>query len=92
MYIAFKTILGFTTVVKTMRNGERYSSYNAFIEPLLKKTKNKKKPMNKIKSLTVLPYSEVEEVLINSDKVAYGVAYKVTCSHAILCKIKSWHK
>jgi hypothetical protein len=48
--------------------------------------------MNKIKSLTVLPYSEVEEVLINSDKVAYGVAYKVTCSHAILCKIKSWHK
>lgn len=53
-------------MAKTIKNGERHSSFAAFIKPFLYKRK----------SLRVMPYSEVDQILINSDNVAYGVRYK----------------
>lgn len=57
---------GFTPVAMSMKNGERESTYTAFVKPY----------QNSRNRLTVLTYSEVEQVLINSDKVAYGVLYR----------------
>ncbi|KAG4075742.1 hypothetical protein HA402_003568 [Bradysia odoriphaga] len=57
---------GFTPVAMSMKNGERESTYTAFVKPY----------RNSRNRLTVLTYSDVEQVLINSDKVAYGVLYR----------------
>ncbi|KAJ6644321.1 Glucose dehydrogenase [FAD, quinone] [Pseudolycoriella hygida] len=57
---------GFTPVAMSLKNGERESTYTAFVKPY----------QNSRSRLTVLTYSEVEEVLINSQKIAYGVLYR----------------
>lgn len=58
--------VGFSEAPISMKNGERDSTYTAYIKPI---EENRK-------SLTVLKYSTVDKVLINDDGIAYGVAYK----------------
>lgn len=46
-------MIGFTPCAMSMKNGERESTYTAFVKPL----------RNKDSRLTVLTYSEVEQVI-----------------------------
>ncbi|XP_037038926.1 oxygen-dependent choline dehydrogenase-like [Bradysia coprophila] len=61
--------IGFTALHRTIRNGERQTAYNAFVEPL-ERANNP--------NLVIRRYSFVEEILFNSSTslVAEGVRYK----------------
>ncbi|XP_021953045.1 oxygen-dependent choline dehydrogenase [Folsomia candida] len=56
----------FTPMVKSAKNGRRSSTYTGYL----------KKIMGTRSNLRVLMYSDVDEVLINENKTAYGVVYK----------------
>ncbi|XP_037034227.1 oxygen-dependent choline dehydrogenase-like [Bradysia coprophila] len=56
----------FTPIVWTIVNGQRQTAYKSFVKPF----------EDSRKTLTVLTYSDVEQVLIDSNKVAYGVLYR----------------
>ncbi|KAJ6640130.1 Glucose dehydrogenase [FAD, quinone], partial [Pseudolycoriella hygida] len=57
---------GFSEAPISMKNGERDSTYTAYIKPV----------EGNRKSLTVMKYSTVDKVLVDGNGVAYGVSYK----------------
>ncbi|ODM88480.1 Oxygen-dependent choline dehydrogenase [Orchesella cincta] len=56
----------FTPMAKAINKGQRSSAYKSYIEPI----------KNSRQNLTVLPYSLVTQVLIDDNKIAYGVVYE----------------
>ncbi|XP_021961768.1 L-sorbose 1-dehydrogenase-like [Folsomia candida] len=58
-------IEGFTPLAMSTKNGVKSSSYTSFIEGVERNNRN----------LRALRYSQVQKILINENKVAYGVTY-----------------
>ncbi|CAL8130342.1 unnamed protein product [Orchesella dallaii] len=56
----------FTPMAKSINRGQRSSSYNQYIKPVMESRQN----------LTVHPYSIATQILIDGNKKAYGVLYE----------------